>query len=169
MNDLPQKVKSWIGKTVIKENNAVKLQRGLWQNFCAAVEDGNPLYWDDEKSKVYTDELIAPPAMLPSWVVHNEWHPNKVKKNRPMELHFLLKEELELPLGIVTNIEMKFYEPVKEGDSISSEQKLVEVSGKIETKLGPGRKWNIEVTYKNQRNVIVGLQNMHFLGYKKDE
>ena len=50
MNDLPQKVKSWIGKTVIKENNAVKVQRGLWQNFCAAVEDGNPLYWDDEKS-----------------------------------------------------------------------------------------------------------------------
>ena len=167
MKPLPEKVKGWIGNTVITEKNVITVEKGLWQNFCASVEDGNPLYWDEKIAKSYTGRLIAPPAMLPSWVVHNEWDPKKENLNRPMELHFLLKEALDLPLGIVTNIDMKFFEPVREADRISSEQQLVEISDEIETKLGSGRKWNIEVIYKNHKNKLVGIQNMHFLGYKK--
>jgi len=84
-----------------------------------------------------------------------------------MELHFLVKKALDLPLGIVTEVEIEFHEPVVQGDRISAEQKLLSVSDKVDTKLGKGRYWIIEVIYKNQSNELVGMQKIHFLGYKK--
>ena len=53
------------------------------------------------------------------------------------------------------------------GNKISAEQKLMSVSDEVNTKLGKGRYWVIEVTYKNESNNLVGKQNIHFLGYKK--
>ena len=90
--------------------------------------------------------------MLPSWSASNEWEPNQKDRNRPMELHFLLKEALNLELGIVAGIKFKYFEPVRSGDKITSEQKLMSVSELMETKLGLGRKWNIDVIYTNQNN-----------------
>ena len=84
-----------------------------------------------------------------------------------MQLHFNLKEILNLPLGIVTEVEIEYYLPIKDGDEINSEQKLLNISDLVETKLGKGRYWVIEVKYFNQDKVLVGKQNMHFLGYKK--
>ena len=77
------------------------------------------------------------------------------------------KEALELPLGIVTEVDIEFYEPIYDGDHISAEQKLLSVSEEVDTSLGKGRYWSIEVIFKNQTENIVGKQNMHFLGYKK--
>ncbi|MAS52115.1 MAG: hypothetical protein CMD20_02810, partial [Flavobacteriales bacterium] len=76
-------------------------------------------------------------------------------------------EVLNLPLGIVTEVEIEYYEPIKNGDEISSNQKLLSISDPVTTKLGNGRYWVIEVTYFNQKEIIVGKQNMYFLGYKK--
>ena len=72
-----------------------------------------------------------------------------------------------MPLGIVTEVEIEFYEPVIDGDEISSEQKLISISDIVKTKLGKGRYWLIEVKYHNQKNQLTGKQNIHFLGYKK--
>jgi hypothetical protein len=72
-----------------------------------------------------------------------------------------------LPFGIVTDVEIEFYEQVKEGDEISSEQKLITISECVNTKLGNGRYWAIEVNYKNQVEQLVGKQNINFLGYEK--
>jgi len=169
MHSLPEKVQNWIGKVVITEKDVITVEKGLWQNYCAAIEDGNALYWDSDIAKEYIDGLIAPPGMLPSWVASNEWEPTQKKRNRPMELHFLLKEALDLELGIVAGIKFKYYEPVRPGDKITSEQKLISVSKIMETKLGPGRKWNIEVIYTNQNKDLVGLQSVRMLAYTKDK
>ena len=55
----------------------------------------------------------------------------------------------------------------KNGDNISSEQKLISVSDIVDTNLGKGRYWIIEVKYLNQLDILVGKQNIQFLGYKK--
>ena len=79
----------------------------------------------------------------------------------------MIKDLLSLPLGIVTEVEIEFYDPVKNGDNISSEQKLISVSDIVDTNLGKGRYWIIEVKYLNQLDILVGKQNIQFLGYKK--
>jgi len=39
----------------------------------------------------------------------------------------------------------------------------------METKLGLGRKWNIDVIYTNQNKDLVGLQSVRMLAYTKDK
>ena len=165
-NTLPTQIDNWIGKTVINEPSPFEVQSVLWQNFCSAIEDSNPLYWDPLEASKHNEQLIAHPALLPSWLHDFEWHPDRERK-LPMELHFLIKKALDFPLGIVTEVEIEFHDPIIQGNKISAEQKLMSVSDEVDTKLGKGRYWVIEVTYKNESNNLVGKQNIHFLGYKK--
>lgn len=165
-NDLPEEVYKLIGKNSFTDQSPIMIQKGLWQNFCSSIEDGNKIYWDERVAECHTEDLIAHPAMLPSWVHDFEWHPQR-KKVQPMELHFHLKNILNLPLGIVTEVDIEYYLPIKDGDAISANQTLLSVSELVKTKLGEGRYWVIEVKYFNQLEILVGKQNIHFLGYKK--
>tara|TARA_B100000287_G_scaffold84740_1_gene77382 strand:+ start:287 stop:790 length:504 start_codon:yes stop_codon:yes gene_type:complete len=165
-NDLPEEVNKLIGKNSFTDQSPIMIQKGLWQNFCSSIEDGNKIYWDEMVAECHTEDLIAHPAMLPSWVHDFEWHPQR-KKVQPMELHFHLKNILNLPLGIVTEVDIEYYLPIKDGDAISANQTLLSVSELVKTKLGEGRYWVIEVKYFNQFEILVGKQNIHFLGYKK--
>tara|TARA_B100001769_G_scaffold69606_1_gene51949 strand:- start:1185 stop:1688 length:504 start_codon:yes stop_codon:yes gene_type:complete len=165
-NDLPEEVNKLIGKNSFTDQSPIMIQKGLWQNFCSSIEDGNQIYWDERVAECHTEDLIAHPAMLPSWVHDFEWHPQR-KKVQPMELHFHLKNILNLPLGIVTEVDIEYYLPIKDGDAISANQTLLSVSELVKTKLGEGRYWVIEVKYFNQLEILVGKQNIHFLGYKK--
>ena len=165
-NDLPEEVNKLIGKNSFTDQSPIMIQKGLWQNFCSSIEDGNKIYWDERVAECHTEDLIAHPAMLPSWVHDFEWHPQR-KKVQPMELHFHLKNILNLPLGIVTEVDIEYYLPIKDGDAISANQTLLSVSELVKTKLGEGRYWVVEVKYFNQLEILVGKQNIHFLGYKK--
>tara|TARA_A100000164_G_C21851377_1_gene745152 strand:+ start:305 stop:814 length:510 start_codon:yes stop_codon:yes gene_type:complete len=166
-NSLPKQIDDWIGKTVINESSPFEVQSVLWQNFCSAIEDSNPLYWNSQEASKITKQLIAHPALLPSWLHDFEWHPDRERK-MPMELHFLIKSLLGLPLGIVTEVEIEFHDPVIQGDRISAQQKLISVSDEVDTKLGKGRYWLIEVCYFNESKNLVGKQNINFLGYKNE-
>jgi hypothetical protein len=35
-------------------------------------------------------------------------------------------------------------------------------------KLGTGRNWTIDVTYKNQRDEVVGIESVSFFGYQRN-
>ena len=75
-SSLPPQIKDWIGKTVVKDSSPFIVQSVLWQNFCSAIEDGNSLYWDAEVAKNHTNQIVAHPALLPSWLHDFEWHPH---------------------------------------------------------------------------------------------
>ncbi len=168
MADLPELVKSWIGKAVVVVERTVTVEKESWLNFCAAIQDGNPLYWDESFAQSHTDHTIAPFAMLPSWGSTHPWYPGKQGDGvRAMELHFMLKEALAYPNGIVTSVEMTYHEPVRAGDSVRVEQILRNVSEERATRLGPGRDWTIEVVYRRQDQVLLGLESMSFLGYRR--
>ena len=169
MNDLPEVVQGWLGQPVVAVEHVITVERGLWMNFCAAVGDGNPLYWDHAVARHHTGAVIAPPAMLPSWAVEHDWYPGKTGQGlRTLELHFMVKEAIGLPHGIVTEVEFEYHEPVKAGDSVRAEQVLKEVGKERMTRLGPGRNWTIEVVYRRQDGVLLGIQTLRFLAYRKE-
>lgn len=161
MSDLPQQIQDWLGKVVVIDESEVAVEQALIENFCSAVEDGNPLYWD---------EGISPPGMLSAYNRPHPWTPARGDKpvNRPLELHFRVKDLLDLPRGIVAEQVYEFGVALRVGDRVRAEQSLREVSELKTNKLGTGRNWTIDVTYKNQRGEIAGVESVSFFGYRRD-
>jgi hypothetical protein len=63
---------------------------------------------------------------------------------------------------------MAYHEPGRARDSVRVEQILRSVSDERATRLGPGRDWTIEVVYRRQDQVLLGLETMSFLGYRRN-
>lgn len=161
MPELPQQIRDWIGKVVVIDEAEVAVDQSQIENFCSAVEDGNPVYWE---------EGISPPGMLSAYNRPHPWTPSCGDKpvNRPLELHFRVKDLLELPRGVVAEQVYEFGVPVRVGDRLRAEQSLREVSELKTNKLGTGRNWTIDVTYKNQRDEVVGIESVSFFGYQRN-
>jgi len=166
--DLPIQVRDWLGKAVVVVEHVVTAEVGLWLNFCVAVGDGNPLYWNYASALPVTGGVIAPPAMLPSWGIAHDWEPGRVGPPlRTLELHFMVKDALGLSNGLVTEVELELHDPFWAGDSVRVEQVLREVGPLRETRLGPGRNWTIDVVYRKPDNILAGIQTLRFLGYQR--
>lgn len=167
--ELPEELQSWIGKVVVIDEAEVTVERSMIENFCSATEDGNALYWNESQAQGIADGLVSPPGMLSAYNRPHPWNPERGNKpkNRPLELHFKVKESLQLPRGVVVNQGYEFGEPIRVGDKIKAEQSLREVSEEKTNKLGTGRNWTIDVTYKNQHDDVVGIETLSFFGYER--
>ena len=161
MSALPQQIQDWIGKVVVIDESEVAVDQSQIENFCSAVEDGNPAYWN---------EGVSPPGMLSAYNRPHSWTPARGDKpvNRPLELHFRVKDLLALPRGVVAEQVYEFGVPLRVGDRVRAEQSLREVSDVKTNKLGTGRNWTIDVTYKNQRGEIAGVESISFFGYDRN-
>lgn len=170
MHTLPEQIRGWIGRPVIIIDHVVTVERGLWINFCAAIEDANPLYWSYAQARDHTDSVIAPPTMLPGWAIAPEWEPDRTgPPPRTLELHFMVKDALGLPHGLVKEVDLTLHEPLRAGDSVRAEQILRSVGDERLTRLGPGRDWTIDIRFTRPDGRSAGVQTLHMLGYRKGE
>lgn len=165
MSDLPEQIQAWIGKVVVVDRAEVAVDQSQIENFCSAVEDGNARYWDTSRE----GGTVSPPGMMSAYNRPHPWTPARGDQpvNRPLELHFRVKDLLALPRGIVAEQVYEFGVPVKPGDVLTAEQSLREVSELKTNKLGTGRNWTIDVTYKNQHGEIAGIESVSFFGYNR--
>ena len=139
----------------------------IWTS-CASVENGNPLFWDDEVAAVITGGPIAPPTMLSVWFRPHHWAPGRTDRRCRLQVHFDLKDRFELPEAVMTDNTLVFHEPVRPGDVLRTRQVLRSVSGPKTTKLGTGRFWVIDVEYHNQRGELVGVESYTGFGYRHE-
>ena len=160
---------SWIGETRYPETADFPVERGYIWTSCASVENGNPLFWDDEVADRLTGGPIAPPSTLSLWFRPHHWQPDQSAPRLPLQVHFDLKDALELPEAVMSDSEVAFHEPVRPGDVISSSQVLRSLSEPKTTKLGTGRFWVIDVPYRNQDGVVVGVETFTGFGYRRAE
>ncbi len=167
MSELPSEVRSWIGQVRYEEETEFDVERGYIFTTCSSVQNGNPLFWDDQVAQELTGGPIAPPTMLSVWFRPHHWAPGRTKQLQPLQVHFDLKEKLDLPEAIMTDNEIVFAEPVRPGDRLRTRQILRSVSDPKTTKLGKGRFWVIEVEYLNQRDELVGRESYTGFGYRR--
>jgi hypothetical protein len=167
-DELPGEVKSWIGQVRYEEQTEFEVERGYIFTTCASVENGNPLYWNDEVANELTDGPTAPPTMLSVWFRPHYWAPGRAEVAQPLQVHFDLKEKLGLPEAVMTDNEIVFGVPVRPGDRLHTQQILHSVSEPKTTKLGTGRFWVIEVQYLNQDGEIVGTESYTGFGYRRE-
>jgi acyl dehydratase len=161
-------VDEMIGQVQYEEAGEFPVERGYIWTSCASVENGNPLFWDDAVAEAITGGPIAPPTMLSVWFRPHHWSPGRSEPAVPLQVHFDLKEQFELPEAIMSDNTIVFYEPVRPGDVLHTHQILKSVSEPKTTKLGTGRFWVIEVEYFNQRDELVGMESYTGFGYKRE-
>jgi acyl dehydratase len=168
-DEIPAAVQALIGVTLYEEQTEFDIEMGYVHNTCAAVENGNPLFWDKEVAAAITGGQIAPPTMLSVWFRPHYWAPGASVDRKALQAHFDLKEKLNLPEAVVTSNETIFGEPVRIGDTLRVRQTIKSISGIKKTKLGEGRFWVIEVETTNQHGAHVGTDIYTCLGYRRPE
>lgn len=166
-DDHPPSVVAAIGVTQYEEEGGFPVERGYIWTSCASVENGNPLFWDDDAADEITAGPIAPPTMLSAWFRPHHWAPGRTEQALPLQVHFDLKEAFDLPEAVMTDNTIVFHEPVRPGDRIRSRQVLRSVSEPKTTKLGTGRFWVIDVEYLNQHDAVVGVESYTGFGYRR--
>jgi acyl dehydratase len=166
---LPDDVAALIDKVQYETVGDFPVERGYIWTSCASVENGNPLFWDDDVAADLTDGPIAPPTMLSVWFRPHHWAPGRKEEALPLQVHFDLKSRFELPEAIMSDNTIVFYEPVRPGDVLRTHQILRSVSEPKTTKLGSGRFWVIDVEYHNQRGDLVGVESYTGFGYRRNQ
>lgn len=165
---LPPEVQSWIGQPRYEETGGFDIERGYMLTSLASVENGNPLFWDEEVARELVGGWIAPPTALSVWFRPHWWEPGRAKQRQPLQVHFDLKEALGLPEAVMSDNEIIFYESVRPGDQLTTRQILRDISEPKTTRLGTGRFWVIEVEYVNQNAELVGRESYTGFGYVKE-
>jgi acyl dehydratase len=158
-----------IGVPLYEETSEFPVEKGYIWTSCSSVENGNPLFWDEDVARAVTGGHIAPPSMISVWFRPHHWAPGRDRQLLPLQVHFDLKEKLGLPEAVMTDDTIVFYEPVRVGDVLHTRQVLRSVSDAKTTKLGTGRFWVIDVEYENQRDELVGVETYTGFGYVKDD
>ena len=123
-SDLPEEVKGWIDQKRYETRGDFDVERGYISTSCASVENGNPLFWDEKAASELTGGWIAPPTMISVWFRPHHWAPGRTEEAQPLQVHFDLKEALELPEAVMTDNTIVFRDPVRPGDRLSTWQVL---------------------------------------------
>jgi acyl dehydratase len=159
--------RSLIGVEQYPVEGEFPVERGYVWTSCSSVENGNPLFWDDEVAREITGGPIAPPTMISVWFRPHHWAPGRTAVALPLQVHFDLKLLFDLPEAVMTDNTITFYDPVRPGDRLRTHQVLRSVSDPKATKLGTGRFWGIDVYYHNQDDDLVGIESYTGFGYRR--
>lgn len=135
----------------------------VW-NFCEAVEDANPVYWDSEiATSSQFGRMIAPPQALMALTMGAWWLPPFLREREEarqaglppapsMMAHEIVKE---FGFGTATNVtrEEEYLQPFGPGDGrIGQTDRLVDVSVIKQTKVGKGVFLTSEIDYVTEAN-----------------
>jgi acyl dehydratase len=165
--DLLARALEMVGVEQYPEISEFPVERGYIWTSCASVENGNPLYWDDEVAGALTGGPIAPPTMVSVWFRPHSWAPGRAEVALPLQVHFDLKALFGLPEAVMSDNSIEFHTPVRLGDVLRTHQVLRSISDDKTTKLGTGRFWVIEVVYANQDGDLVAVESYTGFGYRR--
>ncbi len=143
----------------------------LIRHWCETLEDGNPLYLDEEyaKSQGY-DSILAPAgSIMTAFTMQFRWPWPPGGREPDRHIHYDVKELLNLPVGIIGNIEVEAHTPAQIGDRISVSQCLVSVSPWKKTRVGEGHFWTMDRLYRNQKGELVLRERLTAFGYGREE
>jgi acyl dehydratase len=155
---LPAEVSKFIGQT--SDTSIFEVEREAIRRFADAVDDPNPLYWDEEYAKKSRyGSIIAPPGFLSSYWFSGR--PTKWPKRGEATSQAgrqlsdaLTKAGYTNPAAIDAGIEYEFFYPVRAGDTITVSSMIKDIIER-EGKTGKMAFVTTETTYINQNGDLV--------------
>lgn len=148
----------------------VEVNEYLIRHWCETLEDGNPLYLDHEYARSQGfDSIIAPPgSVMTTFAMQFRWPWPPGGREPARHIHYEVKELLDLPVGIITQIEVETGVALQLGDRVSVSQRLVSISPWKKTRLGEGHFWTMDRLYRNQDGDLVCRERMTAFGYGRE-
>lgn len=168
IREIPPEVHALIGVEQYAEESSFAIEMGYVYNTCAAVQNGNPLFWEEAVARELTHGWITPPTMMSVWFRPHYWTPGATGEQLALQAHFDLKRLLDLPEAIISGNETVFGEPVRPGDRLRAHQIVRSISPVKTTKLGRGRFWVIDLECFNDRGEFVGRDSYDCFGYRRN-
>ena len=163
---LTKQIKKLIG-TTLKEKVSLPVDRRELHKYCYAVGDLNPLYTDEKYAKKGRyGELIASPAYGHVAVRHQFPSIFKPTPAGTQTFHELkeLSEKLGLPRVLDVGQYFEFYQPVRVGDTLTVESKIVDIMEK-QIKAGPALLLTQEERVINQKGELVCIEQIKLMFY----
>ena len=139
------------------EPAAVEVNEYLIRHWCETLEDGNPLYLNPAyaRSRGFRSVVAPPGAVMTTFAMPLRWPWPPRGREPARHIHYEVKELLNLPVGIITTIEVEVGVPLQVGDRVSVSQRLVSISPWKKTRLGEGHFWTMDRLYRNQAGALV--------------
>jgi len=154
---LPEEVKKFIGQQV--GTSIFEVEKEPIRRFADAVDDPNPLYWDEEYAKKSRyGSIIAPPGFISS-----PWYGGRAVKWGKKEAATEGLGRADLIMALVQagywrvldgGMEYEFFMPVKAGDTIKSVSVVKDIIER-EGRTGKMAFMITETTYTNQKGEVV--------------
>ncbi|WP_158306009.1 FAS1-like dehydratase domain-containing protein [Azospirillum sp. B510] len=180
--EYPKTIEGWEGFSIEADSDLV-VERGAIDHWLEAVRDANPIYWHDAVASEIAGGIVAPPPMALAFTTSYRWSPKhpaeiwdvhgveapetRAPLRLPLEVHFALKEFTGLKEGIAAGIESEFYEPLRLGDRLTVNARILSIGEERTNRLGTGRSWTVEVRYSNQRKQLVSIERYRFFSYNR--
>jgi acyl dehydratase len=143
-----------------------EINKAMIRHWCEAMEDGNPLYTDEEYAK--TTEfggIIAPPQMPQAYCVPPLW-PIEDLPPHPMAKAVGLAREAGYFGIVATSTSQEYFGPMRLGDKLNYKIKLTEVSPEKTTRMGTGFFITNEYFYFNQKGELICRQPFIIFQFK---
>jgi len=143
----------------------------LIRHWCEALEDGNPLYLDADYAKSQGFRSVVAPlgSVMTTFAMHFRWPWPPGEREPVRHIHYDIKDALNLPVGIITQIEMENHAALQVGDRISISQRLLSVSPWKKARVGEGHFWVMDRLYRNQHGELILRERMTAFGYGRQE
>ncbi|MBM3131883.1 MAG: MaoC family dehydratase [Chloroflexi bacterium] len=158
-----EELKKLIGQGGTPREALDEVCKPMIRHWCEAMQDGNPLYTNEEfarKSKY--GGIIAPPTMMLTFTMPPLWPPRQDPPH-PFE-QFLAKLDKAGFLGIlVTNVSQKYHRPLSPGDRVTFTYKVTDMSPLKKTSLGNGHFVTTSFVFTNQKGGDGGHSEFHRL------
>ena len=155
---LPEEISKFIGKSIGVV--ACEVEKGSIKRFADAVEETNPLYWDEEyAAKSRYGSIIAPPGFF-GWPVKL---PRGMTFQRPTDISDPpeVAEGMRAALAkggywrvVDGGVEYEFFQPVRAGDVLAAKSVIKDIIER-EGKTGKLAFVIIETAYHNQKDELV--------------
>jgi len=158
--DLERRLAEYVGRPAARVWSPWPLEASSIRQFCGAVEDANPMYWDEALAAASRfGRLIAPPHALMSLAIDAWWLPadqqaelDRVKAESDEAKARAVLAEFGMRTVTVVEREEEYFAPFGPGDGrIGRERRVTAISPVKRTKVGTGVFFTYEIDYFTER------------------
>jgi acyl dehydratase len=151
-----------VGEIIKVSRGADAVEPGTIRRWLEPKEFDAPIHTDDEAARAAGhDGVIAPATMVFTYGLPAYWQPGDPPAkmgDEPRQIPIPVIFDVPAPcsLSFATSMEIEFFDPLRLGDRVSVEHRLVELTRKT-LSVGEGAFFTQEDTYRNQRGKRVAV------------